>query len=580
MQTTCIDYETFYSKDCSITSGLDNYLDHPDYDAYMVAIYSEDNFAWVGPPEMAPWDQLEGHRVVAHNRSFDQPVHEDLIEKGKIPDVSFGDFQCTADMSAYLGWGRSLKESLKNAFGYEMAKDVRDNMKGRKFEDLSDEEKMDLAKYALDDAKGGVCLWNKGGLRWPDHERALSHETTRMCRDGVPVDVEEMDRCITALTGSLERAIDLLPWTEEQAGALSPKQWNEWCRSQGVVPPKSMAKDDAEVREWMELNPVQARVLEATHILRGANTLLKKFEKMRERVRPDGRLGYGMKYFGAHTGRDSGDAGFNVQNMPREGMYGADLRKCVRAPEGKVLLVADLSQIEARGVAYLAQENDLLDIARSGMDWYEVMARGFGLWKGDLPLKKNDDTLRHKMKQMCLGCQYKMSANKFAAITGVERDDAQTMVRMFRNSMPKLVRLWDTLERDMRNTAIEDNKTYEIVLPSGRPITYRNVSLNNGLSAEILRGGNRMRLKFWAGTLIENATQAFARDVFMDRVLALRENGHRIILRVHDEVVIEADKDNWQEAAADIKNVMTQPPEWCSNLPLGTDVDMMEHYTK
>ena len=91
MQTTCIDYETFYSKDCSITSGLDNYLDHPDYDAYMVAIYSEDNFAWVGPPEMAPWDQLEGHRVVAHNRSFDQPVHEDLIEKGKIPDVSFGE---------------------------------------------------------------------------------------------------------------------------------------------------------------------------------------------------------------------------------------------------------------------------------------------------------------------------------------------------------------------------------------------------------------------------------------------------------------------------------------------------------
>ena len=65
-----------------------------------------------------------------------------------------------------------------------------------------------------------------------------------------------------------------------------------------------------------------------------------------------------------------------------------------------------------------------------------------------------------------------------------------------------------------------------------------------------------------------------------DRVLALREHGHNIILRVHDEVVIESDKDNWQEAASDILNVMTTPPEWCQSLPLGTEVDMMEHYTK
>jgi len=580
MQTSCIDYETFYSNDCSITNGLENYLNHPEYEAYMVAIYSDDNFAWVGPPALAPWEKLEGHRVVAHNRSFDQPVHERLVEEGTIPDVKFGDFQCTADMSSYLGWGRSLKESLNNAFGFEMKKDVRDNMKGRQYEALDADEKKELAEYALYDAKGGVCLWNEGGHRWPEHERALSHETTRMCWDGVPVDPEEMDRCIVALSGSLERAIDLLPWTEQQAGALSPKEWAAWCRSQGVIPPTSMAKDNEEVQAWMKQNPRQGKVLEATHILRGANSLLKKFETMRTRVRPDGRLGYGMKYFGAHTGRDSGDAGFNVQNMPREGMYGANLRKCIKAPEGKVLLVADLAQIEARGVAWLAGENDLLNLARGGMDWYEVMARGFNLWKGDLPLKKNDDALRHKMKQMCLGCQYKMSANKFAQITGVERDDAQSMVRMFRNSMPKLTRLWDALERDMKGAAMEEDRKYEIELPSGRYITYRNVDLKNGLSAEILRTGKRMRLKFWAGTLIENATQAFARDVFMDRVLALRANGHRIILRVHDEVVIEADKDNWQEAAADIHDVMTTSPEWCKTLPLGTDVDMMDRYTK
>ena len=127
-----------------------------------------------------------------------------------------------------------------------------------------------------------------------------------------------------------------------------------------------MAKDNPEVLQWIKENPEQGKVLEATHTLRGANSLLKKFETMRERVTSGNRLSYGMKYFGAHTGRDSGDSGFNVQNMPREGMYGADLRRCIRAGAGKTLLVADLSQIEARCVAWLAGEWDLFERGQSG----------------------------------------------------------------------------------------------------------------------------------------------------------------------------------------------------------------------
>ncbi len=88
------------------------------------------------------------------------------------------------------------------------------------------------------------------------------------------------------------------------------------------------------------------------------------------------------------------------------------------------------------------------------------------------------------------------------------------------------------------------------------------------------------RLRFWKGTLIENATQAFARDVFMDRVLALRKAGHKVILRVHDEVVIETDLSDVKEASEDIHRIMSTPPEWCSSLPLGADVEQMEKYAK
>ena len=164
----------------------------------------------------------------------------------------------------------------------------------------------------------------------------------------------------------------------------------------------------------------------------------------------NGRLPYGMKYFGAHTGRDSGDSGFNMQNLPRGGMYGVDLRSCVRAGAGKTLLVSDLAQIEARCAAWLAGEDDMLELARQGMDWYEAQARAFGMYKDSAPLKIQNPTLRHTMKQMCLGCQFAMSANKFSLITGVEYDDATSMVRTFRSKMPKLVKLWASMERDMR----------------------------------------------------------------------------------------------------------------------------------
>ena len=277
------------------------------------------------------------------------------------------------------------------------------------------------------------------------------------------MDEAAMDSAINTLSRKIFDSIDVLPWTEKQVGALSPKEWASWCRSQGKDPPPSMAKDDLEVQEWIKKNPEEGKVLVATHELRGANSLLKKFVTMSSRIE-DGRLAYGLKYFGAHTGRDSGDSGFNVQNMPRGGMYGADLRSCISAGEGRTLLVSDLAQIEARCAARLSGETEMLARARQGMDWYEAQARSFNMYKGTGALKTQNPKLRHTMKQMSLGCQFAMSGNKFASITGVEYEDAVTMVRTFRAKMPKLVSLWGSLERDMRGSVGE---MYEIGLPSG-----------------------------------------------------------------------------------------------------------------
>lgn len=584
-----IDFETYYEKGvCSVVDlGVDAYLTHPDFDAYMVSFYDEHGDQWVGHPRDFDWkDVAKNFILYAHNQSFELAVIRHLITKKIIPKVNIT-LQCTADMSAYHGWGRSLEECMKNAFGIELPKSTRTEMSGKRFDKLTATERNDLEDYAIRDAKACLMLALKGMDSWPDDEKELSQETTRMCHAGVPVDPKLMDEGISHLREVLSTSLDLIPWTDVKKGAKSPIQWNKFCRERGKVPPKSMAKDNDQVLKWIKENPEEGAVLKAIHTLGGANTLLEKVKKMRERIRPDGRLPYGLKYFGASpTGRDSGDSGFNMQNLPRDEMYGFNLRNTILAPPGKCFLSADYGQIEARCCAYLAGEWEILELANE-LDWYESMARAFKLYDGLSPMKDHDAALRHVMKQMCLGCQYKMGVARFAAMTGQTEAAAASMVKMFRAKMPGLsaprTGLWDRLKNDMTSAFLKnppDERHYIMVLPSGRELRYENVQIRGGLSAEIIRNGSKVRLRYWEGTLIENATQAFARDVFMNAVLRLRRAGHNIVMRIHDEVLIEADEKTWKEEARQIEKIMMQAPEWCQSLPLATEVTKIERYTK
>lgn len=577
-----LDFETYYSKTCTISNGLDNYLKHPQFDAYMISFYAEDGWAWVGPPKDAPWEKLEGAEVFAHNRNFDQPICEHLIATGEIPAFNFKAFDCTADMSAYLGWGRSLKEATKNALGVTMKKEVRDAMKGKQYSDIDDQLKRDLAEYALFDSKACLCLAQEGYDKWPELERRLSHETTRMQRRGLPMDYDLLDKSVSQLSCVVEDSLGKLPWAEgEQKGALSPGDFAIWCRCEGMDAPASTAKDNEETIEWMQQNPKGAEVLTAMHDLRGSNALLKKVVSIRDRVADNGRAPYGMKYFGGvPTGRDSGAAGFNVQNLPQGEMYGVNLRKTIKAPEGKVFALSDMSQIEPRCLSWMAREMDLLDLARSGMDWYEAEARNFKLYDGPSPLSKHDPELRKQMKTNALGCQYMMGPRGLATAAGISFESAEVKVRRFRAGRPKLMKLGKDMERAMRACAKTEEKLYEIELPSGRSMKYFDVNNRNGLSAEICRHGSRTRLKYWPGMLLENITQGFARDVFMDRVIALCDAGFEICLRVHDEVLIELDEKDVKEGAGEIKRIMETPPDWCKSLPLHTDVEIITRYTK
>ena len=204
-----IDFETYYDTKYSIKHyGNRAFCEHPEFDAYLVAIYGDD-YEFVGHPIDVDWNILNDKIAIAHNAGFDKAILDKLraSEKYPIPEI---DFVCTADLSVYLGAGRKLDEAVKNLLGLTISKEVRKNMNGKTIDDLKDWDETKLAtnkaerkkksdyeallKYALDDAKYCYEIWTKYSDQWPQVERALAKHTRGMAEYGVQIDTEKLDK--------------------------------------------------------------------------------------------------------------------------------------------------------------------------------------------------------------------------------------------------------------------------------------------------------------------------------------------------------------------------------------------------
>jgi DNA polymerase I-like protein with 3'-5' exonuclease and polymerase domains len=579
MPTFAIDFETFYSRDCSITvQGLYHYLTHPQFDAYLVSVVGDDGTKLCEHPSKIPWARLagEGSLWISHNAAFDAAVYAFLRDTGVVPNVNPEKWHCSADLSAFLGAPRSLKEASATLLRRDLSKDVRDKMRGKNWNEMDDDFKNDVIAYALDDSTYCLQIWKKYSHLWPEWERKLSDHTRLMGWGGVPLNKDAAEKGIRALRTMIWEAEQQIPWVsgDEDGPVISHKRLAEQCAKSGIECPKSLAMDSEECTAWEDTHGETYPWVSAMRQWRRCNMLLKKLENMATRVRPDGRMGFGLKYFGSHTGRWSGDAGVNMQNLPRGEMFGVSVRHLIEAPANRTLVTADLSQIEPRCLAWMAGDESLLEIIRNSSDFYEAQARAWGLWTEEGSMKENGPSTRHMVKQLNLGLGYGMSAAKFSAVANMDMEEAERLTNLYRYRNPKILNLWKALEANMRACNGHD---FELEMPSGRLMRYRNVSTYGGLSAEICQGGRMLRRKFWGGSLCENLIQSAARDVFANRVLAIEEAGYDVINTVHDEVIIEADENI---DTAEIELIMATTPEWMPGLPVMSDVKKTKNYTK
>ncbi|NDE16417.1 hypothetical protein EBZ80_15945 [bacterium] len=613
-----VDFETYYDSEVSIGElGVYHYLRHPQSDIYMVSIATDTGIRYVGHPKDFDWSQIAGPEWtwLSHNAQFDMPVFERLqeIDCGNTRSVTaLADWHDTADLAAFLSIPRSLKEASKHLLGVEVSKDTRDQMKGKRWESMSPEFRAEVERYALGDAEYCLRLFLEHGDKWPEHEREISAATRTMALRGVPLDAEALDRDIEKLEVDMWEIRQLIPWKDEphrtaskakkgvKMPLLSPVMLRAECVKNGLNPPNSFAQDDPEAEKFFEDHAKDHPWIQGVRDYRRAGKHLKTLETMRERMKEDGWMSYGLKYGGAHTLRDSGDSGLNMQNLPKGVVCGVDVRAKIKAPEGHTLAIVDLSQIEPRCLHWLAEDETTLQYIRQVPDLYEAQARAWGLYDGEGSMAQNAPEVRFMMKQLALGLGYGMGAKRFADVAGVSTAEATRLTELYRKKNPLVLRLWKTLEEGMSQTARDPkNKLFEINLPSGRTMKYRNVARmaeppkkkktqptgtlerpKIGLRAEIPRAGKLMRIGFWGGVLTENIVQATARDVFMTQSLAIERAGIPVLMRVHDEVVCLVKEDEAEAKLAQIISIMSTPPDWAQGLPLSAAGSLSKTYKK
>lgn len=417
----------------------------------------------------------------------------------------------------------------------------------------------------------------------------------------------------------------------------SVQQMMAWVKSQGLhklLPNLQAATVKAALRSD-QLTAEQREALELRQEL--ALSASKKFSAALEIVMPDGRLRGGFRFFGAHTGRWAG-RGVQPHNLPREqfdndvdmdliiddlmngdGASSLDLKRLVRPMFDGPLTVVDYSAIEARVIAWLAGEEWALEAFRDGRDIYvETAERMGGLtrfqgkvavlalgYAGGVNSLKAMAGSQEALKNIAAppgvdvseGEPWEAIAKRMGS-PGLTMDEGlQRRVDQYRQANRRIVNLWHRLEealdaptqigRHLSTTESHDSlgRAVHLNLPSGRSITYHGVrwekyriQTDDGpKTKESWRYADprRGRIGTYGGRLAENATQAVARDVLAEGLMRLHRLGYDVVGHVHDEVLV-AGRHDPEEIAA----ILTEPPSWAPDLPLGAEGFVTKRYRK
>ena len=592
--TFAIDFETYYDGSVSVRDlGAEAYTRHPQYYAGMVSIVGP-GLKWVGKPEDAPWSKIRGACWVAHNAQFDRWVANRLRDQGVIPaDIYPSRWVDTTAIPAYLQVRRDLASAAKVLLGKSVDKAVRAQMSGKHYDSLTSERWDVLCDYALKDSELCYDLYQTHHKALPAHEWKLSELTIDQADCGVQIDRPLLDDYTATVQATEQALLYDLPWRGDFA-ALSIAAFKRQLAQDGILDvPKTTDASDPNWNRWVRQYSPRHPYINSFVQLRRLKKHLATLLTIQSRVDSNDVLHFSMKYCGSRlTGRWSGDAGLNMQNLPKEELFGAKIRNLIRAREGHSFIIADLSQIEPRCLADACEDYEFLDHVEKGMDVYEAHARGTMGYDNPKPLKDVAPKTRQAAKARVLGLGYGCGGarfQEFASLFGFDYtlSEAKHQVADYRESNPRITRLWGDLADGFEGS--KGDESFRVVLPTGRELNYYDVqsrvqtapdgSSRRGTAAVTQRGSDRHEF-FWGSKLTENYIQALARDVFADAMLRIDAGGVKTCWHVHDELICEVPQDQSQDALEFVKEEMSRRHPALPRMPIAVDAHIAPIYDK
>ena len=415
---------------------------------------------------------------------------------------------------------------------------------------------------------------------------------------------------------------------QELTGLENPGSVNQlkaWLADQNM-PMESLAKKLVQEKA-KDAGGVVADLLNLR--LELSKTSVKKYEAIARCLCRDGRVHGLLQFYGAsRTGRWAGRL-VQAQNLPQNHLPDLNLaREMVKTGDEQLIeilfgsvpntlselirtafipkdgcrfIVADFSAIEARVLAWLANEEWVLDEFRGKGKIYEATAsRMFHIPQETIVKGHPNYEYRQKGKQATLSCGYGGGVGALKAMGAkMPEEEMQPLVDAWRSANPNIVAFWGALDRAARTvirkkTSVrvgklilywQDDKMF-MRLPSGRKLCYQSPHFTaNRFGSDAIgyyapsASGQMVVQETFGGKLAENATQAIARDILANALMTLEAHGYPVVFHIHDEAVIEMPigEGSLEEAC----QLMAIAPDWAEGLPLRADgEDDLSFYRK
>lgn len=601
MKILTVDFETYYSREFSLTKvTTEEYIRDERFEVIGASVQEDGGEpVWFSGGAQSMYQFLTRYDwanslALAHNAPFDGAILSwvyGISPKGWLDTLSMGRALHGTEV------GGSLKVLAQHYGLGEKGTEV-ENALGLRRQDFSDAQLSRYGEYCKNDVALTYALFQAMANDFPPTELRLIDLTIKMFTEPVlQLDRDLLEDHLAAVRKHKEEMLGAF----DRDDLMSNPRFADLLKKLGVEPPMKLSpatgretyafsKTDEEFKALLEHDNEDVQALVSARLGTKSTieeTRTERFIGIAER----GALPVPLRYYAAHTGRWGGDDKLNLQNLPRN----SPLKSAIIAPDGYMMIDSDSSQIEARTLAWLAGQNDLVQAFEDGKDVYRIMASAI-YGKPEADITKDE---RFVGKTTILGAGYGMGAVKFKAQlknfgVDMELDEAKRVIDTYRQTYPMIPELWKSAAAVLkailqnqqttlgRNGVLVAEGIKGIKLPNGLYVKYPKLRIheNEGKSELVYdtkKGKATIPNRIYGGKVIENVCQALARIIIGDQMLLVAKK-YKVAMTVHDAIGCVVPEAEVETAKKYVELCMRIRPQWAKELPLNCEAGYGKSY--